>query len=797
MLPMVALVAFFCIAALLHARESILASLHVKSLGLAEGLDREIAALERLLRSPPVFDALERGDRGGLASHFGSLAASQDWVGAIAAFDAAGLPVAATPAPFPRGFPLRFMPNDSLMKGDPWLSGLIEDGDGGEIILLAVPAIHRGLLTGTLVVELDAGRFQTFLDARRPRGTAVTLFDASGQVLARTPDNSEVRSREPAPRAVAAFLSGQTVAARIMNEPAPDFIALRRVDSAPWAVAVSIQDAEIRAQMRPLIVTALGVAGAAFVLAIGLALLLGNRLGRRISALASAADAIRKGSVQPEISDGVREIERVAAALAAAAAQVDARISDREADHASAMARAQTAARFVDFTMDIASRRSSYHGPLDVVFGVHSGGGRRIGTWDDLSRIVHPDDFCVLADTFDRLARDGGAFDVSYRIVRPDTGEVRWLVCRGETAAGPDGRPASLCGVILDMSGQKQAEARVKTSEERLRLAQQAARVGSWDLGLDKTNLGWSPEQFALHDVAPQAQPTLALWLDAVHPDDREILRRALVCGAQEFEIEYRVHSTDGLRWLSTRGRCIPDETRRGLCRFFGVTFDITDRKAAEERRILMTRELHHRVNNTLQTVQAIVSSSMRTATDMQSFRDGLSQRIGSLAKTHALLTGGSWATISLADILRVELDAYDHVGRIRLDGPSLRLPSQVAISLGMVVHELTTNAAKHGALSAPTGHVSVEWRIDRANGGKAVLHLSWTERGGPPVQSPTRRGFGSSLIERVVNRQLHGAVDRAFESCGVRVRLTMPLPVADDSAGGQPPAEAKVAALG
>jgi two-component sensor histidine kinase len=779
MLPVVALVAFLCIGWVIQVREGLLASLDVKARTLAEGIDREIAMIERTLRAPLIFESLEQREGERLTRQFDLLAASAEWSGAITAFDAAGVPIASTSAPRPRAFPVRFFPSDRLLAGRSTASGLIEDGMGEPLLLMAVPAIHRGLFVGTIVAELQLNRVRASVDRRRSPGSAVSIVDDAGRTIVSAPVDPGDQQRASIAAEVTRFLAGFTMSTRLMTAEdgqSPTSLAMHRIDSAPWAVVVKIEDAEIRASMTPHLLTTLGLTAAAFATAIGLALILGHKLGRRISALAAFAGAIRSDGIPPRIPTGVREIDRVAAALADAAAQIEIRFSDREAGHARDMARAQQAAGFVSYTIQIPSRTIRYHGPFDTVFGVKPRSGHIVATWTDIAEIVHPGDLPRLEATLQRLERDGGTFDFSYRIIRPDNGEIRWLATRGDTAAKENGRTATISGVILDISAQKQAESRLRSSEARLRLAQQAARVGSWDLSRDQASLGWSPEQFALHETPPRSEPSVDLWLDAIHPDDRAVLRQALESDADEFEIEYRVFSLDGVRWLASRGRCIKDAGECSHCRLFGVTFDITDRKAAEERQILMTRELHHRVNNTLQTVQAIVASSMRTAADMESFRDGLAQRIGSLAKTHALLTGNSWSTISLVDILHAELDAYDNDGRIRLSGPAMRLPSQLAISVGMVIHELTTNAAKHGALSTQAGEVTIAWRLDRS-GSSPVLVMDWAETNGPLVSQPTRRGFGSSLIERVVARQLHGEVARRFEPGGVTVAIRVPLP--------------------
>jgi two-component sensor histidine kinase len=205
---------------------------------------------------------------------------------------------------------------------------------------------------------------------------------------------------------------------------------------------------------------------------------------------------------------------------------------------------------------------------------------------------------------------------------------------------------------------------------------------------------------------------------------------------------------------------------------------DISDRKRAEERQQLLVRELHHRVKNTLATVQAISGSTMRSARSMEEFRDSFAQRLMSLGKTHTLLTENAWGGALLEDLLWLELDPYDDDtgGRVKLAGPSVQLPAELSVPLGMAFHELTTNAVKYGALSVFGGQVEVAWDV-QAEGTESRLHLVWQERNGPPVQPPKRRGFGTQLLQRVLGTQLNGEVKIDYAPEGVHVLIEATLP--------------------
>ena len=211
-----------------------------------------------------------------------------------------------------------------------------------------------------------------------------------------------------------------------------------------------------------------------------------------------------------------------------------------------------------------------------------------------------------------------------------------------------------------------------------------------------------------------------------------------------------------------------------------GLRHEIARRKKAEESQELLIAELHHRVKNTLSTVQALIQLNLRSSTSMDEFRGTISGRIESLAKTHTLLTLKRWHAIGFRDILKSEIEPYEQAARVSLDGPDFDLEAEVATSLGMVIHELTTNAAKYGALSYPSGTVDVGWTLKAmTDPADTRITLNWRERGGPPVQEPGKKGFGSTLIERLLVRQFGGTATFEFAHDGLHFHAAFPIAVA------------------
>lgn len=200
---------------------------------------------------------------------------------------------------------------------------------------------------------------------------------------------------------------------------------------------------------------------------------------------------------------------------------------------------------------------------------------------------------------------------------------------------------------------------------------------------------------------------------------------------------------------------------------------DVTETVRSTERQKLMIDELNHRVKNTLATVQSIAMQTARSHSDPRAFAEGFQARLLALSHTHDLLTRSHWEGADLGDILQHETEAHG-TSRVSANGPRVALPPAAALSLGMIFHELATNAAKYGALSAPDGRVLVDWSV--ADQTRPRLELVWRETGGPPVKAPDRKGFGSRLIERNVRHDLAGEIELDYASGGLTATFSIPL---------------------
>lgn len=208
------------------------------------------------------------------------------------------------------------------------------------------------------------------------------------------------------------------------------------------------------------------------------------------------------------------------------------------------------------------------------------------------------------------------------------------------------------------------------------------------------------------------------------------------------------------------------------------VIRDETRNRLADEQRVLLLNELNHRINNTLVTVQSLVEQTLR-ATDLdRSVREDLTARLMALSQAHNALVEENWAGADLQAIVERALAPYEQpkVGRLRMDGPPVRLSPQQAVSMSLVLHELATNAVKYGALAVPGGRVAVEWNQNVDAQGARHMTLLWEERGGPPVAVPRRQGFGSRLITRSFSEDSGGRTRVEFAPEGVRCVIELTL---------------------
>ncbi|HEU5018703.1 MAG TPA: PAS domain-containing protein [Pseudolabrys sp.] len=396
-------------------------------------------------------------------------------------------------------------------------------------------------------------------------------------------------------------------------------------------------------------------------------------------------------------------------------------------------------------------------------------------THEQVRTATHPDDrprtSAAVRRALDPLIREHEPYE--YRIVWPD-GSIRWVLAHGqavfETVNGVE-KAVRYVGTIQDVTRQRETEQALQESESRLRLALDAGRIAVWDYVVATETLILSPELKRLLGYPENATPSVEELREGYHPEDRERVStagaEALARGQRFFQIEYRYVRRDGsIRWLSLRAEIQLGQSGNPE-RVIGVVLDITDQKRALERQELLIDELNHRVKNTLATVQSITSQTMRHAANMAEAKEKIESRLMALARAHDLLSEEGWEHAAMTHTVeRAVMPLVHDSERIHMQGPELSLTPRSALDLTMVLQELATNALKYGALSGRGGVVDIAWRMDRGEG-NTVLEVTWSESGGPQVERPARRGFGSNLI-RALAGQDGGNAHIEFNPSGI-----------------------------
>ena len=363
-------------------------------------------------------------------------------------------------------------------------------------------------------------------------------------------------------------------------------------------------------------------------------------------------------------------------------------------------------------------------------------------------------------------------------------GDVRLRDTRGrrtmDCVLGPvpdsGGKVGAVLAVLRDVTQRSALEQSARRSERRLRAIASASSSVIYRMDPD-----WAGVQVLVGPDSDSPAPLSRLELVAahLHPEDHARLTLAAERAREEttvFEAEYRWLRDDGrYHWLAARVVPVRGDDGR-VQEWVGATTDVDVRRQQELHRQLLLDELNHRVKNTLAVVQSIAVQTL-SADGGPAALERFQSRLLALAKAHELLTASHWTGTCLRDVVETAIGPGMGGGleRFSIDGPAVRLCPRQSLALSMALHELCTNAVKYGALSAPEGHVRIRWQR-RADASGPRLRLEWQESGGPPVSAPTRRGFGTRLVERGLRHDLDGEVVLAFDRSGVMCRIDVPL---------------------
>jgi PAS domain S-box-containing protein len=328
----------------------------------------------------------------------------------------------------------------------------------------------------------------------------------------------------------------------------------------------------------------------------------------------------------------------------------------------------------------------------------------------------------------------------------------------------------------------RRMEKSLREGEDRLRLALASADTGVWDWDLKTGALTWDKRMHELWALEPDSPVTVEAFLSALHAQDRARTLAAIETAKDpdnplEYDVEHRViGGEDGVeRWIAAQGRAYFAD---GVAvRMTGTARDITERKHWEQHTQLLMREITHRSKNLLAVIQAMARQTKVGSKSIADFEARFSGRLQALAASHDLLVQRDWHGVPVADLIKSQLGHYldDHATQIDISGQKMIVTPEAAQNIGLAVHELSTNAAKYGALSVPEGKVTVHWKCTRNGTEESRFHIAWNELHGPNVEAPKHKGFGQVVLEQLAARALQGEATLQFSKDGVCWSLDIP----------------------
>ncbi|WP_332685643.1 sensor histidine kinase [Devosia sp.] len=341
---------------------------------------------------------------------------------------------------------------------------------------------------------------------------------------------------------------------------------------------------------------------------------------------------------------------------------------------------------------------------------------------------------------------------------------------------------AGLASTLFTLKNEARVRARTAAAlvreEWRHALTLEAGKVGSWVWDVrtgEVTCNDMFRRMYALSETdAIHVEDVLA----ATHPADRAAVQAGIdasFADGVDYSAEARVASSG--RWMTMRGRVYQRDAEGKPLVMMGASIDISESKQSAEHTRLLLRELNHRVKNTLAMIQSVARQTIRQNPDPQDFIDAFSGRLRTISDAHVLLADRDWSGVQLYEVIASQLGPKfrTHPDRAEVRGEDVTLPADHALGLGLILHELTTNAHRYGAWSDEKGTVNIDWEVTREP--MRGLSLTWREKGGPKVLPPEDYGLGIRLIERSLAKVLDSEVELSFDPEGVAARVWMPLP--------------------
>jgi PAS domain S-box-containing protein len=666
----------------------------------------------------------------------------------------------------------------ALATGNPQVTGLFTEPVTRQVFFAVVEPVqidgeNRYAIIGFLGQRVLAGLIAAY---ELPPGLHAAVSDTH-QIVARSEPEADFGTTLPPAQWSRAEPNG--VFAFTDNEGRPSLEAYARSDLTGWETAVWGSKAKLEAPVRAWWRTLGWLALIAFSLVAASASWLGRLIAGSLGHVAQAAAALREGSPLPPNETPVAEVNALMAEFREAVAR------RQEFETALRQSEAMFRAMF-DFSsvgkVEIEPETGRFLRVNDAMCKF-VGYSREELLARTVLDITHPDerardrDALYMHDPLYRVeAGQLPVFDREKRYIRKDGKEV-WARVTANVILDRTGRPVR-CAVIQDLTARKQAEQALLASKDRLQLALEATGLGWWQYDPNRGALLGDEHANEIFDSPKEGMTVEEALEKRVHRDDQKRVRAAFYAAMdpanpKHLAIDYRIRRRDGeVRWVDNHGLAYFEGAwpERRVVAYVGTIQDITERKEREEKEHLLMREINHRAKNMLNVVDAIARQT--AAGRSEDFVERFSDRIQALSANQDLLVRNEWQGVDFEDLLRAQLAHFaDLIGsRITLQDPKLRLNPASAQAIGLALHELATNAGKYGALSTGRGRVVISWRVDGD-----TFTMSWTERDGPPVSLPKRRGFGTTVMEAMTARSVDGVVKLDYAASGVSWHLTCP----------------------
>ncbi|MDB5613158.1 MAG: hypothetical protein JWQ22_811 [Devosia sp.] len=341
---------------------------------------------------------------------------------------------------------------------------------------------------------------------------------------------------------------------------------------------------------------------------------------------------------------------------------------------------------------------------------------------------------------------------------------------------------AGLASTLFELKNEARVRARTAAAllkeEWRHALTLEAGKVGSWVWDVSTGEVTCNDMFRRMYDLPETEMIQITDVLAATHEGDRGLVQAGIDASFSDgVDLSTEARAANTGRWLTMRGRVYQRDADGKPLVMMGASIDISESKQTAEHTRLLLRELNHRVKNTLAMIQSVARQTIRQNPDPKDFIEAFSGRLRTISDAHVLLADRDWTGVQLFEVIGSQLGPQFRTrpDRAEISGDDVMLPADHAVGLGLILHELTTNAHRYGAWSSSQGIVRIDWEIQTTP--VRGLSLTWREQGGPVVQKPDEFGLGTRLIQRSLAKVLDSEVELKFEPDGVVAKVWMPLP--------------------